>query len=104
MTATGDIKVGALVTFTVKVNGAAVPDELNVHSIAIEQFINRIPLARITLIDGDPANGQFSASSSSTFVPGTDISIEAGYDFAYKTIFKGIITQQSIRINEGTGA
>jgi Rhs element Vgr protein len=104
MTATDDIKIGALVTFTVKVNGTAIPDELNVHSILIEQFINKIPVARITLIDGDPTSGQFKASSSSTFVPGTDISIEAGYDLSYKTIFKGIITQQSIRVNESTGA
>ena len=104
MSAVDDIKIGGLVTFAVKVNGEVIPDEFNIYSITIEQHVNRIPTARIVIIDGDASTGQFAASSSAEFMPGTEISIEAGYDNANKTVFKGIITQQSIRINDALGA
>jgi Rhs element Vgr protein len=104
MPATDTIKVGDLVTFAIRINGNVVPEELNVYSITIEQFINKIPTARITILDGDPSTGKFTASSSASFAPGNEIAIEAGYDCANRTIFKGIITQQSIRINEAIGA
>ena len=104
MAASNDIKVGGLITFAIRINGEVIPDELNVYSINIEQFVNRIPTARITILDGDASTGKFSASSSPSFVPGAEVTIEAGYDSADQTIFKGIITQQSIRINDGIGA
>ena len=74
------IKNVGLVTFTVKVGGSPIPDENRVYSIDIVNDINKIAKATITIIDGDPSTGKFEASSSSTFIPGGLISIEAGYD------------------------
>lgn len=104
MAASENIKKGGLVTFAVKVNGNAVPDTMNVFAIIVEQFANRIPLAKITLLDGDPSEGQFSTSSSSLFVPGTPITIEAGYDSTNQTIFSGIVTQQSLSVTDTMGS
>lgn len=102
--ATAQIKSGGVATFVVMVAGKAVPDELSVYSVYVEKRVNRIPLAKIVIIDGDPSTGNFEASSSSTFLPGAEVTIEAGYDAKNKVVFKGIITSQAIRIEPVKGA
>ncbi len=104
MAASTTIKSGGIVTFSVKVGGSVIPDETLVYSIHIEKGINRIPLARICVLDGDASTGTFKASSSDTFVPGNKVIIEAGYDSTNKSIFSGIITKQSIRIDNSIGS
>lgn len=99
-----DIKNGGLATFTVKVGGSAIPDRMSVLSVRIEKRINGISSAKIVILDGEANTGTFDASSSPTFVPGAEVSIEAGYDSNNKLIFKGIITGQSIRIDALIGS
>jgi Rhs element Vgr protein len=98
------VTTGSLVSFTVKVNGNPVTESENIFAIYIEKKINRIQVARITLIDGSASSEQFAISSSSVFVPGAELIVEAGYDNTTQTIFKGIITGQSIRIAENIGS
>ena len=95
---------GGIVTFIIKTNGSVIPDEIAVFSINIEKKVNQVPIAKIVIIDGDPATGKFEASSSHTFLPGAEIVIEAGYDSKNELLFKGVITGQSIRINDSVGA
>lgn len=95
---------GGVATFVVKVNGSAVPDDMIVYSVHIEKKVNRITSARIVVLDGEPDTQLFPASSSSTFVPGATISIEAGYDSNNTIVFQGIITGQSLRIDELIGS
>lgn len=98
------ITSGDLATFVVKVNGSPVPDTITVYSVHVEKRVNRIAMARIVVLDGEPNTGEFAASSSSTFVPGGTVSVEAGYDNTNTVIFSGIITGQSIRIDELIGS
>lgn len=91
---------GGIVNFTINTGGSPIPDYERVLSIYIEQRINRISTARIVLLDGDSSTGTFDASSSNTFVPGSEISIELGYDTSSTLVFKGIITGQNIRIDQ----
>jgi len=63
-----------------------------------------ISTATITILDGDPATENFTASSSPIFIPGATISIEAGYDSNNQVIFTGIITGQTIRIDSLIGS
>ncbi|MBW4360924.1 type VI secretion system tip protein VgrG [Flavobacterium taihuense] len=95
---------GEIVTFSIKINGIAIPDVLSVLSVHIEKKVNRIPIAKIVILDGEANSGTFDASSSATFLPGATISIEAGYDSKNELIFKGIITSQSIRIDSLVGS
>lgn len=101
--ATNNLQAGDVVTFAIKVNGNALPDELSILSVTVEKKVNGITKAAIIIADGDPATGTFNASSSPVFVPGALIAIEAGYDNSNKVIFKGIITGQNLRINDTTG-
>ena len=95
---------GDLVTFTIKVAGATIPDTYSVHTIRVEKRINRISCAELTVLDGSASKEQFEVSSSSTFVPGNEVSIEAGYNNRNKLIFKGIITAQNLRVDDQIGS
>jgi len=95
---------GGLVTFAINADGAPIPSDLNVLSVYVEKRVNRITRARIVILDGETDTGTFNASSSSTFVPGVEISVDAGYDGTNTTIFKGIVTKQSIRIDDVVGS
>lgn len=104
MAASTNIPSGSIASFTVKVAGTTVPDEISILSVTVEKRVNRISTAKIVILDGEPNTGKFDASSSSTFVPGNVLSIEAGYDGKNKLIFKGIITRQSIHIDGTVGS
>lgn len=99
-----EIASGNTATFTIKINGTSIPSELNVLSVHINKAVNRIAIANITILDGEANTGKFDASSSSTFIPGGKISIECGYDSKNEIVFQGIITSQSIRIDEIVGS
>jgi len=104
MNAKTEIHSSGIVTFIIKVKGRSIPDILEVRSIHLMSGVNKIPTARISIIDGNASTGEFAASSSADFVPGNEITIEAGYDSENETIFKGIITKQSIKVDQVTGA
>ncbi|WP_289659398.1 type VI secretion system tip protein VgrG [Flavobacterium panacagri] len=104
MSASTEIKSGGIATFAVKVNGTAIADELSVLSIHIEKKVNRIASAKITILDGEANTGKFDASSSSVFVPGASVSIEAGYDNNNTVLFSGLIMSQTIRIDNLVGS
>ena len=94
---------GGVVTYSISAAGSAIPDTYQVYSIRIDQTINRISTATITLLDGNAAAESFTVSASATFVPGTEISIEVGYDSTNTVVFSGIVTKQSIQIANSTG-
>ena len=53
MNAPTNIKSGGIASFVVKVDGTEIPDVDGVLSIHIEKEVNRIALARITIVDGN---------------------------------------------------
>ena len=87
-----------LVTFTIKANGEAIGTQYQVASINISKEVNRIPVAKIIIYDGDAAAQDFSISNEETFVPGTEIEITAGYHSEETTVFNGIIVKHSLKI------
>lgn len=104
MSASNELSSGGLATFSIKINGQLLPDELSILSIYIEKKINQIGVTKIVVLDGEANTGTFDASSSSTFLPGNAISIEAGYDARNEIVFEGLITSQSIRIDGVVGS
>ena len=79
-----------LVTFKILVDGNELSSTYQVLSIAVEKEINRIPWARIVLLDGDTSQQDFKLSNETFFVPGKEIEIKAGYhseDFERRSRF-----------------
>ena len=95
---------GDLATFSIKVAGSAIPDVYQVHAIHIEKRLNKISVATLTILDGDAAKEGFPVSSADVLVPGSDISISAGYENKNSVIFEGVITQQRLRVDNSVGS
>ncbi|MDP4262884.1 MAG: type VI secretion system tip protein VgrG [Bacteroidota bacterium] len=91
---------GAAVTFTVKINGNGIPKTFEVYSLNILREANRIPSARITLVDGSPSKEKFSASNDALFVPGQSIELLAGRQSKEDLLFKGVIIAHSIALRK----
>ena len=89
-----------LVTFKVLVNGEELSSIHQVLNITVEKEINRIPSAKIILVDGEPAKQDFALSNQDLFVPGNEIEIKAGYHSDEETIFKGIVIRHNLKIRE----
>lgn len=98
-----NITSGSLATYSINTNGSPIPDSISVQSIEVRKSVNEIPVANIVVLDDSPVPQDFNVSSSDTFVPGASVTIEAGYDDNNTVIFIGIVTKQSIRIEEGVG-
>ena len=87
-----------LVTAEVKINGTKIPSTALVQSVDVTHAVNRIPRATVTIADGSAAEENFPASEQERFAPGGEIEILAGYEASNRTIFKGVITGEGIRI------
>lgn len=86
-----------VVTFTIKVDGEELSRSIQVNEIMTLQEVNRIPVAKITILDGDPASQEFPVSNQDLFIPGNEIEIHAGYSSEEELIFKGIVIKHSLR-------
>ncbi len=95
-------KPSDLVTFTLKIDGTEVPRTILIQSIAIQNEINKIPSARISIIDGDAALEDFEVANQDLFVPGKSIEIFAGYHSDETSLFKGIIITHRLRVRSSS--
>jgi len=87
-----------LVTVTVKIGGATIPDFYQISQIDVQRKVNRIPWAKIVLLDGSPSEENFDISESDHFVPGKEVEILAGYHNQESSLFKGIVARQGVRV------
>lgn len=87
-------------TFNILVNEKAIDPSYQILSISIIKEINRIPLAKIILRDGEASERDFEISNKEDFIPGKKIKIKIGFDGTNAQAFKGIIVKHAIRIRE----
>jgi uncharacterized protein involved in type VI secretion and phage assembly len=89
-----------LVTFIVKINDSLIPDTVPLKRVTVTRIANRIPFAILTILDGDVAKQEFSASDTDLFSPGQRVEIQAGYHGQNKTVFKGILIRHTLKIEQ----
>jgi Rhs element Vgr protein len=85
-------------TFSLKVNGQAVSDEIRIAGIIVYKAIGKIPFARIEIHDGDPSTQTFEVSSGNVFLPGAELQVLTGYRSEETPVFKGIVVSQQLRV------
>mgnify|MGYP003423008342 FL=1 len=95
-----DTSKHSVATFNILVDGQEINPVYQVLSLAIDTEINRIPVVKIVLRDGDASSRTFEISNSGDFIPGKKIMIKIGLDSDNKLVFKGIITKHSIKVKE----
>ena len=93
-------KAKGAVTFTVKIGGQAIPQTFQVYSVNVIKEVNRIPMAKLAIIDGEPAKNDFAVSTANVFLPGKEIEIFAGRKSTEDLIFKGIIVKHGIAVRK----
>ena len=87
-----------LVSMSILVDGKTIRDVYQVTDVQICKEINRIPVAKVMIIDGSAVEETFEISESRDFLPGRHIEIKAGYHGKNATVFKGIIVKHGIRV------
>ncbi|WP_299211888.1 type VI secretion system tip protein VgrG [uncultured Dokdonia sp.] len=87
-----------LVTFKILTEGQELSNIYQVKSIMVQKEVNRIPMAKIVLIDGEASERDFALSNEDLLIPGKSIEITAGYHSDEETIFKGIIIKHNLKI------
>lgn len=90
------IQSGNLVTFTIKVNGDSLPDEISVFAIRVESAMSVKPKASIEISSSATQDEAVLASTSALFAPGAKVTIEVGYDSHNQLIFDGVISGQAV--------
>ena len=93
-----------LVTTSILIDGNEIPGTIKVNQIIIDKEVNRIPTARIVLVDGDPSAEDFPVSNEELFIPGKEIQVQAGYHSDEETLFEGIIIKHNIKLRANGNA
>ena len=89
-----------VVTFTISIDGEALPMTIEVSALTVFKGIGKIPFARVEIFDGNPSAQSFPQSENELFAPGGEIEIQAGYRSQEDLIFRGVIVGQKIRMRK----
>jgi Rhs element Vgr protein len=90
-----------VVTPVIKIDGSEIARTYQVDSITVRKEVNRVPWAKVVILDGGAAEGNFRASNEQLFIPGKEIEIKCGYQNDLYTLFKGIIIKHSVKVRGG---
>lgn len=95
---------GSVVTTKILSGGSEIEHNTSILSIKVSKEINRISYARVELLDGGLGDSNdYTVIDSGELAIGNEIEIKAGYNSSEETIFKGIITRNSLRANNYDG-
>lgn len=89
---------GGPVRLTLYSNGAKLGESVQVVSVTVNRAINKVPYAKLVLLDGDMPGKDFPVSDSADFQPGAEIRISAGYGQREDTLFEGLVVRHGIKI------
>lgn len=90
----------ALVTFEITSDSKEIDATIGVEKIETWSKINKVPRARLVILDGSATAQDFTVSNSKTFLPGAKIEIAIGYSGKpQKPVFSGIVVRQRIEIH-----
>jgi Rhs element Vgr protein len=87
-----------LLELRLTVNGRPAAETIRIVSVDVVRAVNRVPYAQIILRDGDTLDNSFGVSNGNDFVPGSLITVRAGYGRDPEVIFEGVITKHSVRV------
>lgn len=95
-----DQSVHGAITFDLLSGGNLIDPGYEVIGMNITREVNRIPIAQITIRDGNAADETFEISNAESFAPGKELTIKIGRDSVNEQAFKGIIIRHGIKVEE----
>ncbi|WP_114750564.1 type VI secretion system tip protein VgrG [Pleomorphovibrio marinus] len=90
-----------LVTHKIFLDGSEIPASVQVKDVVVHKEINRIPYAKVTFLDGDPADRDFPLSNQDQYLPGKTVEILVGYHSSEERIFLGLVVSHRLSIKNG---
>lgn len=98
MSAPSPADIGGLVpSYAIKANGKLLDGRFQVASIETWNAVDRIPRARLVLVDSDPSGGALASCSSEVLTPGAKLEVALGYTSKETTVFSGLVRRQALR-------
>lgn len=95
-----DTSTHEVATFDILLDGNKIDPGYQILSLSVAKEINRVPVARIVLRDGEASERTFSISNQDDLVPGKKIKIKIGRDSDNTQVFSGVITRHAIKVKE----
>lgn len=93
-----------VVTPVILIEGSELARTWLLDSITVRKEVNRVPWAKIVILDGNPSSEAFTASNDQLLIPGREIEIKCGYQNETFTIFKGLIINHAVKLrSSGSG-
>lgn len=99
-----DKNSNGVLKLTISTEGNDLKDDTEVVLVEVCKKINKIPNAKVVLLDGNMPDKKFPLSDSDDFKPGNEIEIKAGYGSTDETIFKGVIIRHGLKIGANNTA
>ncbi|HKJ66747.1 MAG TPA: Rhs element Vgr protein, partial [bacterium] len=90
-----------LPTYRILIDGQEITKKYHLLALTVTKAVNKIPVAKVRLLDGDASKEDFEISNTDFFVPGKSIEILAGYHSEESTLFQGMIIRHGIKSREG---
>ena len=83
---------------TITCAGQVLDPKFELVEVEVRRELNRVPEARLVLLDGDVAEGKFELSDTTLFLPGNEVAISMRYegDRADTPVFKGLVVSHGI--------
>lgn len=78
--------------------GAPLDAGAQLIAVSVRRGVNRLPSARLELLDGDMPGGRFPLSDGEHFKPGALLTIKAGYGAHEDTLFEGIVVRHGVQV------
>ncbi len=88
-----------VIKLTLFSDGQQLDETIQVVSVSVKNILNKIPSAKIVVLDGDMPSQDFPVSNDDTFKPGAVIKINAGYGADEETIFEGVVIKHGIKVS-----
>jgi Rhs element Vgr protein len=85
-------------TFKLLSEDTDITNAYTVLSLVVNRVVNRVPTAKVILRDGSAADETFSASEGNDLIPGKQLEIAVGFDGKDRSIFKGLIVKQALKV------
>lgn len=93
-----------IISHTLRSDGEEFAQAFKVKSIFILNEANRIPRAKIILLDGDVSQQDFELSNQGFFKPGKLIEIDLGYEGDVQHVFKGLIIRHAVKVRDSNAS
>ena len=84
-------------SFKILLDGEEMNASYKLENLVVYKEVNRVPMAKISILDGNPSTQTFEVSDKGPFAPGKAIEIKTGYGSDDVTIFKGVIVRHGVR-------